>query len=151
MFTFIPSCTLAAHCPPTRQVCSYSHTQSKHSGTTLDLTTAHGSVSSPPRRNIHPLTCEPDDATLTVAKYMNLVRVHPPTYVHLSYLSVCLCISSCMLSHVHYKASIQVSCLHAHCWSNKCYHPTQSTYYIIYYNYYISTIFDTVTLKDSQL
>ena len=83
-------------------------------------------------------------------------QVHEPgqsahTHLHLSYLSVCLCISSCMLSHVHYKASIQVSCLHAHCWSNKCYHVTQSTYYIIYYNYYISTIFDTVTLKDSQL
>ena len=97
MFTFIPSCTLPAHCPPTRQVCSYSHTQSKHSSTTLDLTTAQGLVSSPPRRNIHPLTCEPDDATLTIAKYMNLVRVHPPTYTSAICQYVCTSVQSCTL------------------------------------------------------
>ena len=62
-----------------------------------------------------------------------------PIHLHLSYLSVCLYISSCMLSHIHYKASSQVSCLHAH-----CYHPTQSTILFKYNN-------DTVTLKDPQL
>ena len=97
MFTFIQSCTLPAHCPLTHQVCSYSHTQSKHSGTTLDLTTAHGSVSSPPRQNIHPLTCDPDDTTLTIAKYMNLVRVHTPTYTSAICQYVCTSVQSCTL------------------------------------------------------
>ena len=57
----------------------------------------------------------PWPATLMMQHWTNpldkLIRMHPST-------------SSFMLSHIHYKASIQISCLHAHCWSNKCYHAT---------------------------
>ena len=51
----------------------------------------------PPRQNIHPLTCDPDDTTLTIAKYMNLVRVHPPTYTSAICQYVCTSVQSCTL------------------------------------------------------
>ena len=86
MFTFIQSCTLPAHCPLTHQVCSYG---------TYPIQTQ--SAVPPYIQNIHPLTCDPDDTTLTIAKYMNLVRVHPPTYTSAICQYVCTSVQSCTL------------------------------------------------------